>query len=153
MPVGLIAAQSLGERGTQLSMRVFHTGGHEIDFDKVAKLMRRATVVKEGGKEVVVKDYKGFIAHFAKGAYAKIDKRYFQLLWRALKSAPKQTLSSIDADPFAKLATGSQMEEIRQYAEENVACSLDSPFARVFFNLFGDRQTGVGDEVHGEEDE
>ena len=110
-------------------------------------------VVKDGGKEGAVKDYKEFIAHFAKGAYAKIDKRYFQLLWRALKSAPKQTLSSIDADPFAKLAKGSQMEALRQYAAENAACSLDSPFARVFFNLFGGRQTGVGDDVNGEEEE
>ena len=143
MPIGLIAAQTLGERGTQLSMRVFHTGGHEIDFDKVAKLMRRAAVVGKDGKEVVVENYDDFIAHFAEGAYAKIDKRYFQLLWRALKSAPKQTLSSIDADPFATLAKGSQMEVLWQYARGNVACSLDSPFARVFFNLFGRRATEV----------
>ena len=139
MPIGLVAAQSLGERGTQLSMRVFHTGGHEIDFDKVARLMRRATVVEEGGREVVVKDYGEFVAHFAKGAYAKIDERYFQLLWRALKSAPKQTLSSIDADPFAKLAKGGQMEVIMQYALGKRSCSLGSPFAQVFFNLFGMR--------------
>ena len=145
MPIGLIAAQSLGERGTQLSMRVFHTGEHEIDFDKVAKLMRRAAVVEKGGKgkEVVVGNYDDFIAHFTKGAYAKIDRRYFQLLWRALQSTPKQTLSSIDADPFVKLAKGSQMEVLMQYALAKQSCSLDSPFARVFFNLFGRRAMEV----------
>ena len=157
MPIGLISAQTLGERGTQLSMRVFHTGGHEIDFDKVANLMRRAVVVGDDGKEEVVGSYDDFIAHFTEGAYAKIDRRYFQILWRALKSAPKQTLSSIDVDSFAKLAKGSQMEVLMKYAKakgkEKQSCSLDSPFARVFFNLFGDRHTVVGDDVNGEEDE
>ena len=150
MPIGLIAAQTLGERGTQLSMRVFHTGGHEIDFDKVAKLMRHAAVAANDGKEVVIGKFDDFIAHFAEGAYAKIDKRYFQLLWRVLKSAPKQTLSSIDADPFAKLAKGSQMEVIMQYARGKQPLSLDSPFARVFFNLFGDRRIKVLADVNGE---
>ena len=127
--------------------------GHALHFDKVVNLMRRAVVVGDDGREEVVGRYDDFIAHFTEGAYAKIDRRYFQILWRALKSAPKQTLSSIDIDPFAKLAKGSQMEVLRQYAAENAACSLDSPFARVFFNLFGGRQTGVGDDVTGEEEE
>lgn len=143
MPIGLIAAQSLGERGTQLSMRVFHTGGREIHFDRVARLMRRAAEVEEGGKEVAVGDYGAFIANFADGAYAKIDRRYFQLLWRALKSAPRKTLSSTGDDPLAKLARGGQMEVLLQYAQEKKACPLDSPFARVFFNLFGTRAMEV----------
>lgn len=38
-PAGLIAAQSLGERGTQLSMQSFHTGARGIDMEYVKKLL------------------------------------------------------------------------------------------------------------------
>lgn len=135
MPIGLIAAQSLGERGTQLSMRVFHTGGHEIDFEKVAKLMRGTDIAN---------DPSAFVKALKKGAYAKIDERYFQLLWMALKAAPKKKLSSIEGDPFAMLARGSQMKMLWQYASEDKAILLDSPFARVLFNLFGGRRAEGG---------
>ena len=75
------------------------------------------------------------------GAYAEIDARYFQLLWKVLQEAPKKTLSSaVKDDFFACLARGSgQMDLIRQYAMNGSLCSLDSPFAKVFFNLFGNR--------------
>ena len=62
--VGVIAAQSIGEPGTQLTLRTFHTGGTasliasqsqvmakfegKIEFDTVKKIMR------EDGKEVVI---------------------------------------------------------------------------------------------------
>ena len=131
MPIGLIAAQSLGERGTQLSMRVFHTGGHEIDFGEVAKLMR-GTDRKD--------DVNDFVEALKRGAYAKIDERYFQLLWMALNAVPEKKLSSIEGDPFAMLARGSQMKILWQHASEKKAIPLDSPFARVLFNLFGSRR-------------
>ena len=52
-------------------------------------------------------------------------------------------------------ANGGQMEVLMQHAmaKEKQSCSLDSPFARVFFNLFGDRHTVDGDDVNGEADE
>jgi DNA-directed RNA polymerase subunit beta' len=43
--VGIIAAQSIGEPGTQLTMRTFHTGG--VDLRKAAKVEIRA---RRGGK-------------------------------------------------------------------------------------------------------
>lgn len=129
MPIGLIAAQSLGERGTQLSMRVFHAGRNEINFDKVAGLMRGTDLVEDGNE---------FVIRLRQGAYANIDERYFLLLWKALNATKK--LSSIEGDPFAMLARGGQMKKLRQYASENKAIPLDSPFARVFFNLFGTRR-------------
>ena len=133
MPIGLVAAQTLGERGTQLSMRVFHAGGNEIDFEGVSKTMR-------GGEPWGNAD--DFVSRLRSGAYAKIDQRYFQLLWRALDSAPRKTLASAIIDPFAKLASGSQMELIRLLAKDAKPLSLDSPFAKVFFNLFGSREIG-----------
>jgi len=38
-PVGILAAQSIGERGTQLSMRGFHTGEREIDLEDIRTLI------------------------------------------------------------------------------------------------------------------
>ena len=133
MPIGLIAAQTLGERGTQLSMRVFHAGGREMDFTEVARMMRSGASA-ENGKE--------FVERLRQGPYAKIDERYFQLLWRALDVAPNKKLVSIGDDPFASLAKGSQMDLIREYAKVKKSCPLDSPFAQVFFNLFGWRKAG-----------
>lgn len=37
--IGILAAQSVGERGTQLSMQTFHTGGQPLDVDYVKKLL------------------------------------------------------------------------------------------------------------------
>ena len=144
MPIGLIAAQSLGERGTQLSMRVFQTGSNEIDFPRVKSLMT-------GGKdvnEITGRDEKdgdsmarSFVETLKSGAYAKIDARYFQLLWKALQQSPNKNLSSaVESDFFACLARGGgQMDLIRQCAKESRSFNLDSPFAKVLFNLFGNR--------------
>lgn len=131
MPIGLVAAQSLGERGTQLSMRVFHAGNADIDLDGVDRIMR--------GREKI-KDANEFVEKLMKQeAYAKIDRRYFELLWKVLQSRPDGKLSGKGDDPFTALARGSQMKTIRTYAHEGKRCSLRSPVARVFFNLFGNR--------------
>ena len=104
-----------------------------MDFPAVARMMRSGASVGNG---------KEFVERLRQGPYAKIDERYFQLLWRALDVAPNKKLASIGDDPFANLAKGSQMELIREYAKGKRSCSLDSPFARVFFNLFGWRKAG-----------
>ena len=134
MPIGLIAAQSLGERGTQLSMRVFQTGANEIDFPRVSSLMT-------GSEDVNKITCEDFVGKLKSGAYAKIDARYFQLLWKVLQQSPKKKLSaSVKDDFFACLARGGgQMDLIRQCAKEEKSFGLDSPFAKVFFNLFGNR--------------
>ncbi len=57
MAVGIIAAQSIGEPGTQLTMRTFHIGGvvkHEMGESSVK--VKRAGVVKFERIEVVVND-------------------------------------------------------------------------------------------------
>ncbi|MBR4614715.1 MAG: hypothetical protein IKO55_03830, partial [Kiritimatiellae bacterium] len=141
MPIGLIAAQSLGERGTQLSMRVFQTGANEIDFPCVSSLMT-------GSEDVNKITCEDFVGKLKSGAYAKIDARYFQLLWKVLQQSPKKKLSAaVKDDFFACLARGGgQMELIRRYALEEKSFSLDSPFAKVFFNLFGNRAGNGGAE-------
>ena len=61
-----------------------------------------------------------------------------------MNAAPKNKLSSIEGDPFAMLARGSQMKMLRQYASEKKVIPLDSPFSRVLFNLFGTRRVEGG---------
>ncbi len=131
MPIGLIAAQVLGERGTQLSMRVFHAGSAEIDLDGVDGIMT--------GRQKKMKNADKFVEALRQGAYAGIDRRYFELLWKVLQSRSDGKLSEKGDDPFTALARGSQMKTIRTYAHEGKRCSLRSPVARVFFNLFGNR--------------
>lgn len=70
--VGIIAAQSIGEPGTQLTMRTFHTGG--VDLGKTAKLELKAhddgvvkidkdlpmrTIKDDYGREIVVATREG----------------------------------------------------------------------------------------------
>lgn len=62
--VGVIAAQSIGEPGTQLTMRTFHTGGvataasvqsdYKADVSGKIKLRNISTLVNAEGKEIVV---------------------------------------------------------------------------------------------------
>ena len=62
--VGVIAAQSIGEPGTQLTMRTFHTGGvataasvqsdYKADVSGKVKLKDISVLVNEEGKEIVV---------------------------------------------------------------------------------------------------
>ena len=62
--VGVIAAQSIGEPGTQLTMRTFHTGGvataasvqsdYKADVSGKIKLRDISTLVNDDGKEIVV---------------------------------------------------------------------------------------------------
>ena len=149
MPIGLVAAQSLGERGTQLSMRVFQTGANEIDFPLVSGLMTGSRDIGEFACQNV-KDADSradlFVGKLKRGAYAKIDARYFQLLWKALRQSPNGKLSLAAKDDFfACLARGGgQIDLIGKCAKDGKAAGLDSPCAKVFFNLFGSRAGNGG---------
>ncbi len=62
--VGIIAAQSIGEPGTQLTMRTFHVGGvasssaeksnFESPSDGLVKINNLRTVVNEAGSEIII---------------------------------------------------------------------------------------------------
>lgn len=128
-PIGLVAAQSLGERGTQLSMQVFHTGTASVDIASVSKLMTGAEWVD---------DAESFVKELKQGAYAKIDARYFQLLWRVLEASPQHKLSASPGDPWVPLVRGSQVKIIQELVKNKESLPLDSPVAKVLFNLFDD---------------
>ena len=75
--VGVIAAQSIGEPGTQLTMRTFHVGGTasrsaeqahvEAKFGGVAKLEEAITVTDTHGAEIVINRHTEVIINDAQG--------------------------------------------------------------------------------------
>ncbi|QEP41831.1 hypothetical protein D5085_00915 [Ectothiorhodospiraceae bacterium BW-2] len=76
-PAGLIAAQSFGERGTQLSMQSFHTGKKAISLAGVQQIILRA---RQG--ELKPDDFVTELSDIS--AYQKLDRRHLQLIALAL---------------------------------------------------------------------
>jgi hypothetical protein len=75
-PIGLLAAQSIGERGTQLSMQSFHTGKKGFTADQVRDLILKRSW--SSADEL--------IAELSKvDAYKDLDPRHFVTLFAGLK--------------------------------------------------------------------
>ena len=110
--VGIIAAQSIGEPGTQLTMRTFHIGGtvsqraeqrsHETKYEGVVKLRNIKTVERPDGSLVVMNRNGEFINVDATGR----EREHFGLVYGALLSKKDgDTVRPGDSvaewDPFA----------------------------------------------------
>jgi DNA-directed RNA polymerase subunit beta' len=75
--VGVIAAQSIGEPGTQLTMRTFHIGGAaqrgaeqnavEASFDAKVDIKNKNTVINSEGREIVMARNSEIVLHDADG--------------------------------------------------------------------------------------
>jgi len=86
-PIGLIAAQSIGERGTQLSMQGFHTGERAFTIKDVERLLDL--------NKSDLNTYKDFKGKFLKiDAYKRLDERHIILLWLALTHSDNKSLAS-----------------------------------------------------------
>jgi DNA-directed RNA polymerase beta' subunit len=105
-PAGLVAAQSFGERGTQLSMKGFHTGSTAVDIGDVQSWMRKR---KDTWFDNTPEGLAKFIKALKKtDAYRRIRSQHIELLWKAISSSPEQSLLSAVstaclADVFAAL--------------------------------------------------
>ena len=143
-PVGLIAAQSLGERGTQLTMQAIHGvgGARGIDLETARGLLLKAG---DGNFFDVEKSDRDNARCFVErvrsdSAYADIDRRHIEILWRALKVAPEHKLSElIRGDVDRRIAKDGAAEQFVVLARREGCLSLNSPFAKVMGNLFGRR--------------
>ena len=87
-PAGLLAAQSFGERGTQLSMQSFHTAEKQISAREILSLMNGRDPRSLFGKWSWFK-YEGLVDGFISrireaGAYESLDERHLRLIWRAV---------------------------------------------------------------------
>ena len=186
---GLIAAQSIGERGTQLAMQSFHAGTRALDTDASRRLLLKGIQIvdidhappklrlgdtitlevhalnddltlypvqveaividmgddnEHGGRKVkveidFVKNEKFDAFHAAvtengKNEYAALARRHLKLLWHALLDAGGKTIGG--GDGFAWVLLDRQADHLHKLIKTGRALSLESPFAKVLFNLF-----------------
>ncbi len=154
-PVGLLAAQSIGERGTQLAMQSFHAGDRSTAIVALAKLLRKQAdgmsfehFYEEvtgkpprmdpaaGKKEKKSKNRKEKLQE-----YEELYERHFMILWRAwsgglLQNSDDGCLVNLLKENRENGEKISQFGKIVKYAGRGVEFPLDSPFARVLFGLF-----------------
>jgi len=134
-PAGLVAAQSIGERGTQLSMQSFHTGTRAISLDGVEELFERSPARFDSGEvESWVEELR------AANAYRDLDPRHLHLAWRAIHEAPGRSLASACGQGggwLARAAFERQRQELFDAACRREACDLSEPHARVLTGRFG----------------
>ena len=142
---GLVAAQSIGERGTQLAMRSFHAGKREFDIERAKKLFLNRKVEKEkdgkdDGKPSILGNEREFIKTARGGKeYKDIKEEHFRILWAALEKAGKKSLTAASGSAqrdFAWLLLREQSKRLKELAGSGMGLSLESPFAKVLFNLY-----------------
>jgi len=136
-PAGLIAAQSIGERGTQLSMQSFHTGEKVFSIQNVLAILdgKESEGCFEGAKGA-----KAFIeAMKVSDAYRKLENRHFEILWRVISQSQAKSLKSAiqSSGLITRIAFENQARQILLGAAIADSGSLDEPVSRVLFNRFG----------------
>jgi hypothetical protein len=144
-PAGLIAAQSIGERGTQLSMQSFHTGQSAVDIHYVRRVLGIGAklpppefrFVNPAEAQLFLKKLRG------SDAYQDVLARHFEIVWKVLSwSQNKDLLSAIVAqDSITRLAHRDQPREIALAALTGQECPRANPFAKVLFGGFGKAAT------------
>lgn len=117
VPVGLLAAQSIGERGTQLSMQSFHTGSRAMS------IALEVNPLLKGG----FPDDASFIAAWHKiPPYQDLDVRYLQLLWLVINRTQGKTLDAAWKErrgPLSGLVGAGQIGHLL----EAISASVDAP--------------------------
>ena len=142
-PVGLIAAQSIGERGTQLSMQSFHTGQRAFSIG----IIRRILQATEKSYFCDIDEAFRFAQDLKDGdgkdnkPYKDVRDRHFHVLWRVIHYSKDRTLRSVihDLKPLSRIAFQNQAREIAAAALTHEPCPLAEPSARVLYGLFGAR--------------
>jgi hypothetical protein len=138
-PAGLIAAQSIGERGTQLSMQSFHTGQRAFTIGDVRRVFGHGD---EGDYFESLDGAARFVMALKEcDAYGSLQDRHFHILWRVIQASPEHTLRSAikQLGAMTRIAFQSQAREIAAAALSQQSCPLDEPAARVLYGLFGAR--------------
>ena len=134
-PIGLVAAQSIGERGTQLSMQSFHTGTGATDIKGVNALLANKDNKK---KEEFVGETKEKNGFRNSPAYKDIRSCFFRLLWRVMNNASLDYAieQNYQNAPLMGIGYQKQLRRLYELVDNNVEISLDSPVAKVLFNRF-----------------
>jgi hypothetical protein len=137
-PVGLIAAQSIGERGTQLSMQSFHAGTSQFSIRDVRRIFAADKALFESPTSSAA-----FVKKMLEcKAYKSLLPRHFELLWKAIHESPKKTLKSAieSRELLARLAFQNQAQMTALAAASSFKGSRDDPIAKVLFAGFGEER-------------
>jgi len=153
--VGLIAAQSIGERGSQLSMKAAHEGRRAVDIADARKIILTG-VTRDGDVEKEIVTYKQFRQALCGDGedttpYAKLRESHLEILWSRLEEARNKGLAlghKAKASVHEVLAQLEGLNLLAQGRHEDFARHiLTSPqescydigcsiFAKVMFNDF-----------------
>jgi hypothetical protein len=129
-PVGLIAAQALGERSTQLTLRTFQTAGaDESDvIEGTRGLLRLLQRPPEEGPEAFVQ---ACLAELEAGQIA-LDRRHLELLARVLyERGPRSVLAvAKDRSWVASCTVGWMRDRVRTALERGQVDPLTGPRER-----------------------
>lgn len=110
--VGIIAAQSIGEPGTQLTMRTFHTGGVAVAAD-ITKGLPRVEEIFEARKpkgESILSEVNGKVS-------VKEESREFVV---TIKTDDEPVVINIRKPAFIKVKTGDTVEPGTQITEGSI---------------------------------
>lgn len=141
-PAGLIAAQSFGERGTQLSMQSFHTGERQLSMDEVVSLLDGKDPMSENGVAGEVynwfedeDDCMRFVERIRKeDAYKNIDEKHLLLIWLMIHTSNNKTLRDAwfsGNTPLSSLVGPGQWSALLECIREKTVDNMSSPFTRV----------------------
>ena len=147
---GLVAAQSIGERGLQVAMQGFHTGTQGIDIARSKRLFLKGEIINDAGTVMRLDNFAAFLDEVRKDPeYAKIREEHFKVLWDALERAREEKRSIPQSgDAATALLFQRQKAQVLQLAASHCEMSLTSPFAKILFDLFGSRaELNFGKEV------
>ena len=95
--MGILAGESIGERGTQLTMRTFHSGGSAMDIRMI-----RGRLIHGEGVAMDPESAPKILAEVGAGVYERaVAPIHFELLLRQLRSAVQVAggLTAAAADP------------------------------------------------------
>lgn len=103
--VGIMAAQSIGEPGTQLTMRTFHTGGVATDDDITQGLPRIAQLFEARAPKVEanISEIEGIVE-----SIKEVNGRYIVRISNQLETQPKEYTTSYGA--VLRVSVGSKVQ-------------------------------------------
>lgn len=145
-PAGLIAAQSLGERGTQLSMKSFQTGSKIVNIEDLLKRLKDGDLSSFEGADGPAKLIKCFRTF---KVYDEIKSCHIQLLWRCLfesggtgkKNLKEAVEKACEGTIFASLSSPHNQWQMLLKSIQNKA--LESPASHLATEFIGSQGSQV----------
>jgi hypothetical protein len=143
-PAGLVAAQSIGERGTQLSMQSFHAGTRKIDIHYVRSILGLGSKKHLGDFNFRAPgEVPSFVSKFQTAkAYEKLCPRHLEVLWKALSQVPSRvsrpTLPAVIEvrDAIDRMAYRDAGQTLAEALASGNRSSSHSPVAKVILGTF-----------------